>query len=303
MKTIKVIGIGNSGISVVRRMIKCNEGNIDYCCMDTDLQSLNTSLCKNRIQLGVRNTKGFGAKGNIDVGVQAAIEANHEIIQAIEGADMVFIVSGMGGGTGTGASAVVSKIARNLGIHTIGVISEPFSFEGPSRYDLAKRGTDILRVSTDSLYVIHSDNLLPYIDRRTRLCDSFMVVDECLSLFIGAIVDISTRKSVIDNNYIAVGTILSSSRQLTMGIGRASGEERSTRAAEIALNSQLFETPITDVSNLILIIKGGHNMTSHEIENAINIINKRISDNVNIVTGAYMDDNVSDEIQMTVIGG
>lgn len=298
---IKVIGVGGGGGNAVNRMIKSGLTGVEFWLMNTDLQILNTSLCKNKIQLGAKLTNGLGAGGEPQVGEKAAEEAQQEITQAIEGADMVFVTAGMGGGTGTGAAPIVAKIAKDLGILTIGVVTKPFSFEGKRRQNQAQQGLEKLREAVDALIVIPNDKLLDVVDRRVSLQESFIVVDEVLLRGVQGISDIITIPGLINVDFADVKSVMQASGSALMGIGRGSGEGRATEAARIAINSQLLETSINGASGVIVNITGGPDMTLHEVTDATNIINDAVLDDARVIIGAVVDDNIQGEIQITVI--
>ena len=298
---IKVIGVGGGGGNAVNRMIKSGLTGVEFWLMNTDLQILNTSTCKNRIQLGAKLTNGLGAGGEPQVGEKAAEEAQQEITNAIEGADMVFVTAGMGGGTGTGAAPIVAKIAKDLGILTIGVVTKPFSFEGKRRQNQAQQGLEKLRECVDALIVIPNDKLLDVVDRRVSLQESFIVVDEVLLRGVQGISDIITIPGLINVDFADVKSVMQASGSALMGIGRGTGEGRAIEAAKIATNSQLLETSINGASGVIVNITGGPDMTLHEVTDATNIINDAVSDDARIIIGAVVDDNIQGEIQITVI--
>lgn len=298
---IKVIGVGGGGGNAVNRMIKAGLTGVEFWLMNTDLQILNTSTCKNKIQLGAQLTNGLGAGGEPQVGEKAAEEAQQEITQAIEGADMVFVTAGMGGGTGTGAAPVVAKIAKDLGILTIGVVTKPFSFEGKRRQNQALQGLEKLREAVDALIVIPNDKLLDVVDRRVSLQESFIVVDEVLLRGVQGISDIITIPGLINVDFADVKSVMAASGSALMGIGRGTGEGRAIEAAKIAINSQLLETSINGASGVIVNITGGPDMTLHEVTDATNIINDAVLDDARVIIGAVVDDNIQGEIQITVI--
>ncbi len=298
---IKVIGVGGGGGNAVNRMIKSGLTGVEFWLMNTDLQVLNTSTCKNKIQLGAKLTNGLGAGGEPQVGEKAAEEAQQEITSAIEGADMVFVTAGMGGGTGTGAAPVVAKIAKDLGILTIGVVTKPFSFEGKRRQNQAQQGLEKLRESVDALIVIPNDKLLDVVDRRVSLQESFIVVDEVLLRGVQGISDIITIPGLINVDFADVKSVMAASGSALMGIGRGTGEGRAIEAAKIAINSQLLETSINGASGVIVNITGGPDMTLHEVTDATNIINDAVLDDARVIIGAVVDDNIQGEIQITVI--
>ena len=298
---IKVIGVGGGGGNAVNRMIKSGLTGVEFWLMNTDLQVLQFSTCKNKIQLGAKLTNGLGAGGEPQVGEKAAEEAQQEITSAIEGADMVFVTAGMGGGTGTGAAPVVAKIAKDLGILTIGVVTKPFSFEGKRRQNQAQQGLEKLRESVDALIVIPNDKLLDVVDRRVSLQESFIVVDEVLLRGVQGISDIITIPGLINVDFADVKSVMAASGSALMGIGRGTGEGRANEAAKIAINSQLLETSINGASGVIVNITGGPDMTLHEVTDATNIINDAVLDDARVIIGAVVDDNIQGEIQITVI--
>ena len=298
---IKVIGVGGGGGNAVNRMIKSGLTGVEFWLMNTDLQVLQYSTCKNKIQLGAKLTNGLGAGGEPQVGEKAAEEAQQEITSAIEGADMVFVTAGMGGGTGTGAAPVVAKIAKDLGILTIGVVTKPFSFEGKRRQNQAQQGLEKLRESVDALIVIPNDKLLDVVDRRVSLQESFIVVDEVLLRGVQGISDIITIPGLINVDFADVKSVMAASGSALMGIGRGTGEGRAIEAAKIAINSQLLETSINGASGVIVNITGGPDMTLHEVTDATNIINDAVLDDARVIIGAVVDENIQGEIQITVI--
>jgi len=282
-------------------MIKSGLSGVEFWLMNTDLQVLQYSSCDNKLQLGPKLTNGLGAGGEPQIGEKAAEEAQQEITRAIEGADMVFVTAGMGGGTGTGAAPVVAKIAKDLGILTIGVVTKPFSFEGKRRANQAEQGLEKLRESVDALIVIPNDKLLDVVDRRVSLQESFIVVDEVLLRGVQGISDIITIPGLINVDFADVKSVMQASGSALMGIGRGTGEGRAVEAAKIAVNSQLLETSINGASGVIVNITGGPDMTLHEVTDATNIINDAVLDDARVIIGAVIDDNIQGEIQITVI--
>jgi len=299
--SIKVIGVGGGGGNAVNRMIKAGLNGVDFWLMNTDLQVLSYSTCKNKIQLGSKLTSGLGAGGEPQVGEKAAEEAQQEITEALEGADMVFVTAGMGGGTGTGAAPIVAKIAKELGILTIGVVTKPFSFEGKRRANQAQTGLEKLREAVDALIVIPNDKLLDVVDRRVSLQESFIVVDEVLLRGVQGISDIITIPGLINVDFADVKSVMQASGSALMGIGRGQGEGRAVDAAKTAIDSQLLETSINGASGVIVNITGGPDMTLHEVTDATNIINSAVLDDAKVIIGAVVDDKIQGEIQITVI--
>lgn len=298
---IKVVGVGGGGGNAVNRMIKSGLSGVEFWLMNTDLQVLEFGQTKNKIQLGSKSTAGLGAGGNPSVGEKAAEEAQQEITEALDGADMVFITAGMGGGTGTGAAPVVAKIAKELGILTIAVVTKPFSWEGRKRQNQAVQGLEKLREAVDAVIVIPNDKLLQVVDRQVSLTESFIIVDEVLLRGVQGISDIITVPGTINVDFADVKNVMQASGSALMGIGRATGEGRAIKAAEIAINSQLLETSINGASGVIVNITGGPDMTLHEITDAANIIHDAVLDDATVIIGTAVNENISNEIQVTVI--
>lgn len=298
---IKVIGVGGGGGNAVNRMIKAGLSNVEFWLMNTDLQVLEYGQTNNRIQLGASSTNGLGAGGDPSIGEKAAEEAQQEITHALEGADMVFITAGMGGGTGTGAAPVVAKIAKELGILTVAVVTKPFSWEGKKRQNQAVQGLEKLREAVDAVIVIPNDKLLQVVDRQVSLTESFIIVDEVLLRGVQGISDIITIPGMINVDFADVRSVMQASGSALMGIGRGQGEGRAIKAAEIAINSQLLETSINGASGVIVNITGGPDMTLHEITDAANIIHDAVLDDATVIIGTNVNENIQGEIQVTVI--
>ena len=297
---IKVVGVGGGG-NAVNRMIKAGLSGVEFWLMNTDLQVLEYGQTKNKIQLGASSTNGLGAGGDPSIGEKAAEEAQQEITNALEGADMVFITAGMGGGTGTGAAPVVAKIAKELGILTIAVVTKPFSWEGKKRQNQAVQGLEKLREAVDAVIVIPNDKLLQVVDRQVSLTESFIIVDEVLLRGVQGISDIITVPGLINVDFADVKNVMQASGSALMGIGRGQGEGRAIKAAEIAINSQLLETSINGASGVIVNITGGPDMTLHEITDAANIIHDAVLDDATVIIGTAVNENIQGEIQVTVI--
>ena len=298
---IKVVGVGGGGGNAVNRMVKAGLSGVEFWVMNTDLQVLNCSAVKNKIQLGVQETKGLGAGGEPQVGEKAAEEAQQEITAALEGADMVFITAGMGGGTGTGAAPIIAKIAKDLGILTIGVVTKPFEFEGKRRALQAEQGLEKLRECVDALIVIPNDKLQDVVPKNLSLIESFAIVDQVLSRGVQGISDIIIIPGLINVDFADVRSVMLASGSALMGIGRGSGEGRAVTAAESAINSQLLETSIQGASGVIVNITGGPDMALSEVTDAARIINNAVLDDAKVIMGAVVDENLQGEIQITVI--
>ena len=298
---IKVIGVGGGGGNAVNRMIKAGLSGVEFWLMNTDLQVLEYGQTKNRIQLGSKSTSGLGAGGDPSVGEKAAEETQQEITEALDGADMVFITAGMGGGTGTGAAPVVAKIAKELGILTIAVVTKPFSWEGKKRQNQANQGLEKLREAVDAVIVVPNDKLLQVVDRQVSLTEAFIIVDEVLLRGVQGISDIITVPGLINVDFADVKCVMQASGSALMGIGRGQGEGRAIKAAEIAINSQLLESSINGATGVIVNITGGPDMTLHEISDAANIIHDAVNDDATVIIGTAVNENIQGEIQITVI--
>ena len=300
-KIIKVIGVGGGGGNAVNRMIKAGLTGVDFWAMNTDAQVLKMSLAENKIQLGGKLTEGLGAGGDPSVGEKAAEETRDQIVQALDGADMVFVTAGMGGGTGTGAAPVVAKIAKELGALTIGVVTKPFSFEGKRRMNQAMQGLEKLKETVDALIVIPNDKLLEVVERRTTMKEAFQVVDEVLLRGVQGISDIITVPGMINVDFADVKAVMQSSGSALMGIGRGTGEGRAMEAAKLAINSPLLETSINGASGIIMNVTGGSDMTLHEVTEAAQVIHDAIAEDAIFTFGSVIDDRIQGEIQITVI--
>ena len=298
---IKVIGVGGGGGNAVNRMIKAGLSGVEFWLMNTDLQVLEYGQTKNRIQLGAKSTAGLGAGGDPSVGEKAAEETRDQIVQALDGADMVFVTAGMGGGTGTGAAPVVAKIAKELGALTIGVVTKPFSFEGKRRMNQAMQGLEKLKETVDALIVIPNDKLLEVVERRTTMKEAFQVVDEVLLRGVQGISDIITVPGMINVDFADVKAVMQSSGSALMGIGRGTGEGRAMEAAKLAINSPLLETSINGASGIIMNVTGGSDMTLHEVTEAAQVIHDAIAEDAIFTFGSVIDDRIQGEIQITVI--
>lgn len=298
---IKVVGVGGGGGNAVNRMIQNGLSGVEFWLMNTDLQVLYNGKTNNRIQLGSSSTQGLGAGGDPSVGERAAEEASQDITQALEGADMVFITAGLGGGTGTGAAPVVAKIAKQLGILTIAVVTKPFSWEGKKRQNQANAGLEKLKESVDAVIVVPNDKLLQVVDRQVSLNESFIIVDEVLLRGVQGITDIITVPGIINVDFADVKTVMQASGSALMGIGRAQGEGRAVKAAQQAINSQLLESSINGASGVIVNITGGPDMGIHEVSDAASIIHDAVLDDATVIIGTAVNENIQGEIQITVI--
>lgn len=298
---IKVVGVGGGGGNAVNRMISSGLAGVDFWAVNTDSQVLHMSSANNRIQIGEKLTNGLGAGGDPSKGEKAAEESRDDIMVALDGADMVFITAGMGGGTGTGAAPVVANIAKELGALTVGVVTKPFSFEGRRRMNQASHGLEQFKESVDSLIVVPNDKLIEVVERRTTMREAFYVVDEILLRGVQGICDIITVPGLINVDFADVKSVMQMSGSALMGIGRGSGEGRALEAAKIAVNSPLLETSIQGASGVIFNITGGSDMTIHEVYEAAEVIHGSVLDDAIVIFGSVIDDRIQGEVQITVI--
>lgn len=298
---IKVIGVGGGGGNAVNRMIKAGLNGVEFWAMNTDAQVLEMSSASKRLQLGSKLTNGLGAGGDPQIGEKAGEENREDILVALDGADMVFVTAGMGGGTGTGAAPVVAKIAKELGALTIGVVTKPFGFEGKKRLAQAMAGLEKLKENVDALIVIPNDKLMEVVERRTTMRDAFLVVDEVLLRGVQGISDIIIVPGLINVDFADVKTVMQASGSALMGIGKASGEGRALEAAKLAINSRLLETSINGATGIIMNVTGGADMTLHEVNEAAGVIHDAINENADVIFGSVIDDRIQGEIQITVI--
>lgn len=298
---IKVIGVGGGGCNAVNRMIESGVKGVEFIVANTDLQVLNSSLAPVKIQIGTELTNGLGAGANPQVGKDAAMESKNEIEQALEGADMVFVTCGMGGGTGTGASPVVAQIAQDMGALTVGIVTKPFSFEGKKRMEQAVAGLDELKKHVDTLIVIPNDKLRDLIDKTTPLLDSFKEVDNVLRRGVQSISDLIAVAGLINLDFADVKAVMQKRGNALIGIGIGVGETRAADAARQAVASPLLETSINGATDAIVNVTGGANLTLFEVEEAAEIIRTSANTDMNTIFGAVINENLNDEIIVTVI--
>jgi len=299
---IKVIGIGGGGTNAVSTMIREKIEGVEFIAVNTDMQSLQTSLAPNKIQIGKQLTKGLGAGSDPSVGRDAALEDRHEIQEALSGADMVFITAGMGGGTGTGGASVLAQIARDLGALTVAVVTRPFLFEGKRRRTHAEIGIERLRENVDTLIVIPNERLLEIATPDLSLIGAFKLADNVLVNAVRGISDIINIPGTINVDFADVKTIMSSTGQALMGIGYASGKNRATEAAHQAISSPLLDDiNIEGASGILINITAGENISLLEVNEACTIIQDSAHEDANIIFGAVIDSQMTDEIRVTVI--
>ncbi|MDN5584733.1 MAG: cell division protein FtsZ [Lactobacillus sp.] len=298
---IKVIGVGGAGGNAVNRMIDDGVQGVSFIAANTDVQALNINKAENKIQLGPKLTRGLGAGSHPEVGQKAAEESEQTIEDALKGADMIFITAGMGGGTGTGAAPVVAKIARETGALTVGVVTRPFSFEGPKRSKNAAEGITQLKQYVDTLVIIANNRLLEMVDKKTPMMDAFKEADNVLKQGVQGISDLITSTDYVNLDFADVKTVMENQGAALMGIGRASGENRTVEATKLAISSPLLEVSIDGAKQVLLNITGGPDLTLFEAQDASEIVSKAAGDDVNIIFGTSINPNLGDEVVVTVI--
>lgn len=298
---IKVIGVGGAGNNAVNRMLEAGINCAEYYVVNTDSQTLVLSPCEHKIQIGAVLTKGLGAGADPDVGRAAAEESKNELTEAIKNTDLLFITAGMGGGTGTGAAPVIAKIARDMKILTVAVVTEPFGFEGKRRKENTIKGLDNLKNYVDSLIVIPNDKLRTIVDRSTTMVDAFCVADDILKQGIRGIAELIVNPALINLDFADVRTILKDSGIAHLGVGVAKGENRILEAVRVAINSPLLETTIEGARGVIINVCGGNDLTMAEGADAAELISSVVDASANIIFGVRIDPNVQDEVEITVI--
>ena len=298
---IKVVGVGGGGMNAVNRMINGGVKNVEFVVINTDKQVLDVSPAETKLQIGKNVTNGLGAGANPETGREAAIESKDEIRAALEGADMVFVTCGMGGGTGTGASPIVAEIAQDLGALTVGIVTKPFRFEGNRRMEQAIIGVDELKKHVDSLIVIPNDKLRDIIDKSTSMPDAFREVDNVLHRGVQSISDLIAVSGLINLDFADVKAVMENRGNALIGIGLATGENRAIEAAKQAVSSPLLETSIVGATDAIINVTGGKSFTLFEAEDAAEVVRASANTDINIIFGAVINENLDDEVIVTVI--
>lgn len=298
---IKVIGVGGGGGNAVNRMIKANLKGVDFITVNTDAQALYYSEAPHKINIGKATTRGLGAGSNPGVGKQSAEESSEEIKSLIEGADMVFITCGLGGGTGTGAAPVIAEIAKELGILTVGVVTKPFTFEGPKRKTQGEEGLQALKDKVDTLITIPNDRILSIIDKKTPITEAFTVVDDVLRQGVQGISDLITIHGMINVDFADVKAVMENAGSALMGIGYGSGENRAVEAARAAVQSPLLEMDIEGAKGILFNITGGTDLSMFEVDEAARIITEAADPDATIIFGSVINDNYTGEIKITVV--
>ena len=299
---IKVIGIGGAGCNAINTMITSGLARVDFIASNTDLQALDRSLAPYKIQLGPERTRGLGAGAKPEIGRDAALESKEHIRECLEGADMVFVTAGMGGGTGTGAAPIVASIAREMGILTVGVVTKPFQYEGKRRNKHAEEGIRDLRRHVDTLLIIPNQRLLGIVDKSTPLLEAFKVADDVLRQAIQGIADVITTTGHVNVDFADVRTVMSHTGRAVMGMGVSYGPNRAIEAAQKAMCSPLLEEgSVEGARGVLLNITGGPSMSLHEIEEAASIIQQTADPEANIIVGQVINPDMGEELIITVI--
>ena len=298
---IKVIGVGGGGGNAVNRMVEAGLNGVEFVAMNTDQQALVNSKATQKVQLGAKLTKGRGAGADPEVGQRAAEESKDEIANALKGAQMVFITAGMGGGTGTGAAPVVAETAHDLGILTVGIVTKPFAFEGRRLMEQAEKGIAALREQVDSLVVIPNERLKLVSEERITLANAFIVADDVLRQGVQSISDLIQLPGIVNLDFEDVKSVMQNAGYAHMGVGHASGKDKAEQAAMAAISSPLLETKIAGAKGVIINITSSPDIALDEIDTASQIVTERAHEDANIIWGATFDENMEDEMSVTVI--
>lgn len=298
---IKVVGVGGGGQNAVNRMIDAGLQGVEFAALNTDAQALMMSNASVKLRLGEKLTRGLGAGSNPEVGQKAAEESREEIRTLLEGADMVFVTAGMGGGTGTGGAPVVAEVAKEVNALTVGVVTKPFAFEGRRRQQQAEKGIEMLKDKVDTLIVIPNDRLLQVAEKRTSILDAFKLADDVLRQGVQGISDLITVPGLINLDFADVRTIMDNAGSALMGIGECTGEDRAVKAAKAAISSPLLEASIEGARGILLNITGSSNLGLFEVNDAAEIIAEAADPEANIIFGAVIDETLRDEVRVTVI--
>lgn len=298
---IRVVGVGGGGSNAVNRMIEAGISGVDFIAVNTDAQALVLSNAPVRVRIGDKLTRGLGVGGNPELGRKAAEESMDELYRVLDGSDMVFVTAGMGGGTGTGASPVVAKIARDIGALTIGIVTRPFFFEGPKRAELASAGIEALKEHVDTLIVIPNDRLLEIVEKRVSLQDAFRMADDVLRQGIQAISEVITVPGLINVDFNDVRAVMSEGGAALMAVGEGRGENRASEAAHQAISNRLLDITIDGAQRILFNITGGPDLSLHEVYEAATVIRETAHPEVDLRFGAVIDEGMGDAVRITLI--
>ena len=298
---IKVVGVGGAGVNAVNRMVDARIPGIEFMAVNTDLQSLQLCVADVTVHIGDEQTRGLGAGADPEVGHRSAFEEQDKIKRLLKGSDMVFVAAGAGGGTGSGAAPVVARLAREVGALTVGIVTKPFSFEGSRRGTQADKGIEELASEVDTLIVVPNDRLLEVLDQQTSMVEAFQVADDVLRQGVQGISDLVTLPAVINLDFADVRTIMADAGRALLGIGMAHGETRAMEAAEKAISSPLLETSMEGARSILLSITGGSDLSLVEVSEAAKVVGEAAHPDANIIFGANVDDELSDQVWVTVV--
>jgi cell division protein FtsZ len=298
---IKVVGVGGAGVNAVNRMVDARIPGVEFMAVNTDLQSLQLCVADVTVHIGDQQTRGLGAGADPEVGHRSAFEEQDKIKRLLKGSDMVFVAAGAGGGTGSGAAPVVARLAREVGALTVGIVTKPFSFEGSRRGDQANKGIEELAAEVDTLIVVPNDRLLDVLDQQTSMVEAFKVADDVLRQGVQGISDLVTLPAVINLDFADVRTIMSEAGRALLGIGMAYGDDRAVLAAEKAISSPLLETSMEGARSILLSITGGSDLSLVEVSEAAKVVGEAAHPDANIIFGANVDEELSDQIWVTVV--
>ena len=301
LANIKVIGVGGAGNNAVNRMIEANVQGVDFLAANTEVQILDTSKAEKKLQFGEKLTKGLGAGAKPEIGEAAAEESKEEIMKALQGADMVFVTAGMGGGTGTGGAPIVAECAKEMGALTVAVVTKPFMFEGTVRMRNANSGIEYLKEKVDTIIIVPNERLLQAVDKKVSIQDAFRMADDVLRQGVQGISDLITVPGVINLDFADVKTIMTDQGEALMGIGTASGENRAVDAAKAAISSPLLERTIDGAKGIIISVTGSDDLGLLEINEAAQIISDAADPDANIIWGTSINPEMGDEVRITVI--
>lgn len=299
--TIKVIGVGGGGNNVVNRMVKSGTKGVDFIAVNTDKQALAISSATFKIQIGEKLTGGQGAGSDPEVGRKSAEESRSAVSKALEDADMVFITAGMGGGTGTGAAPIVADVAKEMGILTVGVVTKPFNFEGRRRMMQAEKGIEDLRDKVDSLVIIPNERLKYATDQKITFLNAFQIADDVLRQAVQSISDLIKKTGLINLDFADVSAVMKDAGMAHMGVGRAAGKNKAEEAAKMAISSPLLETSIDGAKGVLINFTGSMDMSLEEVDAAAGLVSQAVHPDANIIFGTTFDENMEDEIRITVI--
>ncbi|MGN6664766.1 MAG: cell division protein FtsZ [Solirubrobacterales bacterium] len=298
---IKVVGVGGAGVNAVNRMVDARVPGVEFMAVNTDLQSLQLCVADVTVHIGEQQTRGLGAGADPEVGHRSAFEEQDKIKRLLKGSDMVFVAAGAGGGTGSGAAPVVARLAREVGALTVGIVTKPFSFEGSRRGNQAAKGIEELAAEVDTLIVVPNDRLLDVLDQQTSMVEAFKVADDVLRQGVQGISDLVTLPAVINLDFADVRTIMSEAGRALLGIGMAYGDDRAVLAAEKAISSPLLETSMDGARSILLSITGGADLSLVEVSEAAKVVGEAAHPDANIIFGANVDEELSDQIWVTVV--